>query len=516
MAVPLSAMRFLILVLALFSLSFQALGRLPNYSSSQLIVPSNGGGRANSEESLHRSQFPEDFIFGVGTSAYQVEGGASEGGKGRSIWDTWTHSGHVFTGDTGDVAADEYFRYEEDMDLIADMNMDSYRFSISWTRIFPNGTGNINSEGIAHYNRVIDALLKRGLKPFVTLYHWDLPQTLQDSYEGWVSRRIVADFAAYAEVCFKAFGDRVKLWVTFNEPMEFLHGYGSSRYAPPGRISHPSTEPYIAAHNVLLAHAAAVDVYRRLFKAEQQGEVGITVDCEWGEPLTNSTEDIEAAQRHNIFQVGWFLDPLFFGEYPAGMLKFIGSRLPQFSQEEVSLMKGSADFIGLNSYTARWVTPGAGPSGNEDATVTLDQHVKTWDMKDGVEIGPQANSLWLLIVPWGMHNFVKWTWERYNAPIYITENGMDYDDLPFEESLNDTTRVNFHRDYISSLLQAIREGADVRGYFAWSLIDNFEWSFGFSTRFGLIYIDYQDNLKRHKKDSAKWFAQVLQRTRSDS
>jgi beta-glucosidase len=300
-----------------------------------------------------------------------------EDGKGTSIWDTWAHvPGHILDGQTGDVAVDHYNRYEEDIDLIADMNMDSYRFSISWTRIFPNGTGpHVNPEGVAHYNRVIDALVSRGLKPFVTLFHWDLPETLQDSYGGWLSDQSVIDFAAYAEACFAAFGDRVKHWVTFNEPGQFTHGYGGSDKAPPGRNSNPSTEPYIAAHHILLAHAAAVDVYRRLFKAEQKGEIGITVDCEWGEPLTNSTADIEAAHRRVVFQIGWFVDPLYFGDYPAVMRELVGSRLPQFSPNQVSLIKGSLDFVGLNHYTSRWVTAGPGPSSNQESTVSLDQYV---------------------------------------------------------------------------------------------------------------------------------------------
>ncbi|CAM6128866.1 unnamed protein product [Calypogeia fissa] len=511
---PPMATSFFILLALLPSLT---LGN-PNESADHVLLRTTPPAGIKSEL-LHRSQFPKDFIFGVGSSAYQVEGGASEGGKGMSIWDTWAHvPGHIQDGSTGDVAVDQYHRYEEDIDLIADMNMDSYRFSIAWTRIFPNGTGpDVNAEGVAHYSRVIDAVIKRGLKPFVTLYHWDLPQALEDSYDGWVSDQSVVDFAAYAKACFVAFGDRVKLWTTFNEPGQFLHGYGVSPLAPPGRTSKRSTEPYIAAHHVLLAHAAAVDVYRREFQAEQKGEIGMTVECEWGEPLTDSQEDIQAALRHVIFQLGWFLDPLYFGDYPAEMRELVGSRLPTFSEEQVSLIKGSLDFIGLNYYTSRWVTSGPGPSPNEEPSPTLDQHVNTLTSKDGVDIGPTAASLWLLIVPWGMHRVLKWTWERYNAPIFATENGMDYPmELSLEESLHDTTRMEFYHNYISSLLEAVRDGVNVRGYYSWSLTDNFEWSFGYGCRFGLIYIDYNDNLKRYPKDSARWFSQFLQPGYSDS
>ncbi|KAJ7563890.1 hypothetical protein O6H91_03G129100 [Diphasiastrum complanatum] len=264
---------------------------------------------------IHRCQFPQHFVFGTATSAYQVEGAVKEGGRGRSVWDTFSYTpGKIADGSNGDIAVDQYHRYQEDVNLIAGMGFDAYRFSIAWPRIIPDGlTKEANKEGIAYYNRLINSLISQGIEPYATLYHWDLPQALQDSFGGWISRDIVKHFVAYAEVCFAAFGDRVKNWITLNEPHQFsVNGYGTGNHAP-GRCSqrsispagNSSTEPYLAAHHALLAHAGAVSVYRKNFQAKQGGRIGMACDCQWAEPLTSSLEDKAAAQRRLEFQLSW-------------------------------------------------------------------------------------------------------------------------------------------------------------------------------------------------------------------
>ncbi|CAM6065645.1 unnamed protein product [Sphagnum tenellum] len=476
--------------------------------------------------SIHRSHFPDSFVFGAATAAYQVEGAASEGGRKPSIWDTFSHTpGKISDGTNGDVACDQYHKYQEDIDLMARLNLNAYRFSISWSRIFPEGTGpEPNKEGIAYYNKVIDGLLQKGITPYVTLYHWDLPQVLQDSFGGWTDRKIVKAYVDYAEACFAAFGNRVKHWITFNEPVQFSYnGYGTGIHAP-GRCSNremcpegnSAVEPYLAAHHVLLAHAATMDLFRRFFKAKQGGVLGIALDCEWGEPLTNSPEDQAAAQRHVLFQLGWFLDPIYFGDYPAVMRENVGNRLPHFSEDEILLLRGCLDFIGINHYTSRYTTSGPTPLDPQQSHHFLDQCVIVSEMRNCKPIGDRAASEWLYIVPWGLQKLLTWTTERYNRPpLYITENGMDDEsgEKPLEEMLQDTKRIRYYQEYLTAVLQAIREGANVQGYFAWSLLDNFEWAVGYTKRFGLIYVDYENDKKRYVKLSAKWYSGFLNKAK---
>ncbi|KAH7426037.1 hypothetical protein KP509_11G082200 [Ceratopteris richardii] len=474
-----------------------------------------------SDRNLDRSDFPDNFVFGTATSAYQVEGAAFEGGRGPSIWDTFAHTpGKVEDGKNGDKAVDQYNRLQEDIDLMANMGWDAYRFSISWSRIFPDGLGiSVNKEGINYYNRLIDGLLAKGIQPYATMFHWDLPQRLQDDIGGWLSSQIVEYFATYADTCFAAFGDRVKFWITMNEPLQFAYaGHGSGEHAP-GRCSDRSwsavgnshTEPYIVAHNALLAHAAAVDIYNKKYKADQGGVIGITVDGEWAEPLTDSDDDKEAAQRRMEFQIGWFLDPLFFGDYPATMRKEVGDRLPYFTEDEIKLLRGSTDFLGINHYSTRYVTNSTKEKNQDECDHFDDQRVTTFYEVDGKPIGERAASVWLYIVPWGLKHELLWISQRYNNPIiYITENGMDQEGSePLEETLNDQLRIRFYEGYLSAVAEAIREGVDVRGYFAWSFVDNFEWAKGYTKRFGIIYIDYQNDLKRIPKASASWWSTLL-------
>uniref|UniRef100_A0A7N0UDD7 Beta-glucosidase n=1 Tax=Kalanchoe fedtschenkoi TaxID=63787 RepID=A0A7N0UDD7_KALFE len=478
---------------------------------------------------INRGSFPNGFVFGTASSSYQYEGAVKEGGRGMTIWDTFAHKfGKISDFSNADVAVDQYHRYPEDVQLMKDMGMDAYRFSIAWSRIFPNGTGQLNQAGVDHYNNLINALLAKGIEPYVTLYHWDLPQALHDRYLGWLDRQIINDYTIYAETCFQKFGDRVKHWITFNEPHTFaIQGYAVGFQAP-GRCSilshilcregNSSSEPYIVGHNVLLSHAAAVDIYRKKYKAKQGGSVGISFDVIWFEPATNSTKDIEATQRAQDFQLGWFLDPLMFGEYPNSMRDKLGTRLPTFSSAEASLLKGSLDFVGINHYTTFYArdnsTSVIGPIVNaftESGTVTL-------PFKGTKAIGDRANSIWLYIVPGGLRSLMNYIKQKYGNPtVIITENGMDDPNSIFislKDALKDAKRIKYHNDYLTSLLAAIKEdGCNVKGYFAWSLLDNWEWSVGFSSRFGLYFVDYKNNQTRHAKDSVQWFKNFLTSTR---
>eukprot|EP01018_Ginkgo_biloba_P027040 Gb_29260 [translate_table: standard] len=427
---------------------------------------------------LSRASFPKGFVFGTATSAYQVEGAAKTEGRGPSIWDTFVSKpGNIANNATADVAVDEYHRYKEDVELMVKMNMDAYRFSISWSRIFPSGTGRINYKGVQYYNNLIDYLLERVpcgfhvacITPYVNLYHYDLPEGLEKAFEGWLNYKIVQEYAKYAEFCFKTFGDRVKYWLTLNEPRDIAAlGYDNG-IAAPARCSAPfgnctagnsSTEPYIVAHNLLLSHATAVKIYREKYEAKQKGKIGILLDFVWYEPLTNSSGDIAAAQRSRDFTLGWFLHPIVYGKYPESMVEIVGFRLPKFTEEQ-SLM---------------------------------------------------ANSNWLYIVPWGLYKAIMYIKHNYGNPtMIVSENGMDDPgNVTLPAGLHDTKRVHYYQSYLKNLEDAMKDGANVVGYFAWSLLDNFEWTLGYTSRFGLVYVDFQ-NLKRYPKMSAYWFSKLLQR-----
>ncbi|KAM1214734.1 hypothetical protein ACFX2I_011219 [Malus domestica] len=487
-----------------------------------------------SDSDINRGSFPKGFVFGTASSAFQYEGAVKEDGRGPSIWDTFSHTfGKIADSSNADVAVDEYHRYKaslEDVQRMKDMGMDAYRFSISWTRIFPNGTGHINQAGVDYYNRLIDALLAKGIEPYVTLYHWDLPQALEDKYSGWLNPQVIKDFATYADACFQNFGDRVKHWITFNEPHTFsIQGYDVGLEAP-GRCSIPlflfcragnsATEPYMVAHNVILSHGTAADIYRRKYKSKQRGSVGASFDVIWYESATNSTADVIATKIAQDFQLGWFLDPFMFGDYPSSMRSRVGSRLPTFSKSESALIKGSLDFVGINHYTTFY-------GSNDTADIIghllndslADSGAITLPFKDGKPIGDRANSIWLYIVPEGMRKLMNYIKKKYGNPlVIITENGMDDPNSPFislKDALKDTKRIKYHHDYLKNLLASIKEdGCNVKGYFAWSLLDNWEWAAGYTSRFGLYFVDYKDKLKRYPKDSVQWFTKFLNSTQT--
>ncbi|KAE9597346.1 putative beta-glucosidase [Lupinus albus] len=476
---------------------------------------------------INRADFPNGFTFGTASSAFQVEGAVKEDGRGPSIWDTFSHTfGKITDSSNADVAVDHYHRFEEDIELMKDLGVDAYRFSISWSRIFPNGSGAINAAGVEHYNKVINALLAKGIEPYVTMYHWDLPQALEDKYQGWLSNKIINDFANYAEILFQKFGDRVKQWITFNEPHTFAtQGYDFGLQAP-GRCSilrlckagNSSTEPYIVAHNVLRSHAFVADIYRKKYKKVQGGSLGIAFNVIWYENATNTQKDIDAAQRAQDFQLGWFLDPLIFGDYPSSMRNRVGNRLPKFSEAEAALVKGSLDFVGINHYTTFYARDN---STNVAGTVLhdsiADSGAITLPFNGTKPIGERANSIWLYIVPQGMRSLMNYIKQKYgNPPVVITENGMDDPNSPFtsvKDALKDEKRIQYLNGYLSELLASIKDGCNVKGHFVWSVLDNWEWSAGYSCRFGLYFVDYKDNLKRYPKQSVEWYKNFLKKNK---
>ncbi len=457
--------------------------------------------------SLHK-QFPAGFVWGTATSAYQIEGAANQDGRGPSIWDAFcAEPGRVANGDSGDQACDHYHRFREDIALMADMGVTAYRFSISWPRILPDGTNaKVNQAGIDFYNALIDCCLEHGIQPWATLYHWDLPQALQEQEQGWLNPVITDRFADYAAVCFEHFGDRVKHWITINEAwVVAILGYGQGVFAP-GRTS--NTEPYQVAHHLLVAHAKAVDVYRREFQSQQGGMIGITNNCDWREPKTDSTADREAAQRALEFFLAWFADPIYLGDYPASMREYVADRLPEFTDAERALVKGSSDFFGLNHYTTMY----ASQSGDQvQESAVYGNGGLSEDQQIDLSVDPewQKTTMQWAVVPWGCRKLLHWISDRYdNPPIYITENGCAYDDHPVDGEVNDQARIEYYAAYLAECAQAMEQGVDLRGYFAWSMLDNFEWASGYGQRFGLHYVDF-DTMERIPKASARWFKEQL-------
>jgi len=453
-------------------------------------------------------KFPEEFIWGTATSSYQIEGAADIDGKGPSIWDSFcTIPGKIAQGETGDIACDHYHKFKEDIQLMKEMGVKAYRFSIAWARVMPTGKGEVNEKGIQFYSELIDELLKADIEPWVTLYHWDLPLALQLEEDGWLNKNMTDYFAEYANLCFDRFGDRVKNWITLNEPwVVSILGYGQGVFAP-GRSS--NSEPYLAAHHLLIAHAKAVAVYRENY-AHQKGQIGISNNCDWREPLTDKEEDKKAAQRALEFFLAWFADPVYKGDYPNVMKEKLQERLPEFSESERKLIKGSSDFFGLNHYTTMYaahatgkqevisVNGNGGISEDQDVSLSLD---KNWE----VTLMDWA------VVPWGCKKLLKWIDERYDKPnIYITENGCAYPDQLVNGKVDDHKRVDFYQGYLKACQEAIEDGVNLKGYFAWSFMDNFEWASGYEKRFGLHYVDFE-TLERVPKKSAIWFKEAIEK-----
>ncbi|KAF4531659.1 hypothetical protein B566_EDAN016960 [Ephemera danica] len=421
--------------------------------------------------------FPDGFLWGVATSAYQIEGAWNESGKGENIWDYMVHNdpSSIADNSNGDIACDSYHLYETDIQIIKDMGLDFYRFSLSWSRILPTGRVDIvNPDGINYYNRLIDSLLANGIQPLVTLYHWDLPQPLQEEFQGWLGEEVVEIFAQFADLVFSTFGDRVKYWITLNEPwVQAVEGYGFGDMAPQMRGS--GTKDYQAGHNLLKSHARAWHIYNETYRPIQQAERGMQ------------------------FKLGWFAHPIFTaaGDYPAVMKEYVlrhsleegfnQSRLPEFGPQWVDYIKGTSDFFGLNHYS----------------TNLAELHDYNFTLL--VPSYPSDSE----VVPWGFRKLLNWMRVEYNnVPIFITENGYaDYNDT----GIQDIDRVNYYTDYINELMKAVvLDGCNVLGYAAWSIVDNFEWAEGYSARFGIHSVDFTDPARpRIPKASAATYKQIV-------
>ncbi|KAL1213268.1 Beta-glucosidase 10 [Cardamine amara subsp. amara] len=464
-------------------------------------------------DAFTRKDFPENFLFGAATSAYQWEGAVAEDGRTPSVWDTFSHSNDR---DNGDISSDGYHKYKGDVKLMAEMGLESFRFSISWPRLIPNGRGAINPKGLLFYKNLIRELRSHGIEPHVTLYHYDLPQCLEDEYGGWINRKIIEDFTAFADVCFREFGEDVKLWTTINEATIFAIGSYSEGFSPPGHCTpnkvfncttgNSSTEPYIAGHNILLAHASASNLYKLKYKSRQRGSIGLSIFAFGLSPYTNSEDDEIATQRAKAFLYGWMLKPLVIGDYPDEMKRIVGSRLPVFSKEESEQVKGSSDFVGVihymtvyitNSGPAPYLLPNSGQGFFGDIDVNM------------IPIGNSSLIHWEAI-PWGLEGVLEYIKQSYNnPPIYILENGIQMK----SSTLQDTERVEFIQAYIGAILNAIKNGSDTRGYFVWSLIDVYELLSGYTTSFGINYVNFSDpGRKRSPKLSASWYSGFLNGT----
>ena len=441
--------------------------------------------------------FPKGFFWGTATAAYQIEGAWNEDGKGESIWDRFSHTpGKIKNGDTGDLACDSYHRWRDDIALMRAMNLNSYRFSIAWPRIQATGSGPANSKGIDYYSRVVDALLEARIRPLPTLYHWDLPQALEDA-GGWPNRDTAARFADYVDVVTRALGDRVSDWILFNEPSAFTDlGYLEGEHAP-GRKS--LLDFLRATHTVNLAQGAGL---RALKAVRPTARVGTAFSMSPCEPATNSDEDKLAAERAHAMLNVWFLEPALKGRYPEA-LTFLPEKGMGIQPGDMEKIRAPLDFVGVNLY---YRTIASAPGALERVA-----HAQDWLFPvkmDGGQQAPKTDIGWE-IWPQALFDMLMRITRDYNRPaIEITESGCAYNDGPDANGIiHDTRRVQYHREYLAALARAIAGGADVRGYHAWSLIDNFEWAEGLSQRFGLAYVDFKTQ-QRTVKESGRWYAKV--------
>lgn len=437
------------------------------------------------------SGFPKDFLWGAATSAYQIEGSPLADGAGMGIWHRFTHTpGRVFENQTGDVAADHYRRWAEDVAIMADLGLEAYRFGLAWQRILPDGRGRVNQKGLDFYSRLIDALLAHGIRPMVTLYHWDMPAALDDR-GGWLNPDSAAWFADFAEVVYRAYDDRVPLWVTLNEPWVVVDaGYVHGINAPGHRNRY---EAPLASHHLLLAHGAAVERYRSTGK----NQIGIVLDIEPKDAASENPADLAAREREDAYKNRQYLDPLVRGEYPAEVREMFGDAWPDFPASDFDRIRVPVDFIGINYYTRRVLrdAPSAWPARAEAVRVPGSTYTET-----GWEIYPQ-----------GLTRTLLWVKERCgDVPLYVTENGVALADPPHATNgrVDDHARVQYLRDHLLAAKAAIDQGVDLRGYFAWSLLDNFEWASGTSKRFGIVHVDYE-TLARTPKTSAGFYRDVI-------
>ncbi|HEX4633287.1 MAG TPA: GH1 family beta-glucosidase [Gemmatimonadales bacterium] len=430
-------------------------------------------------------RFPEDFLWGAATSAYQVEGSPLADGAGPSIWHRFSHSpGLTAGGETGDVACDHYRRWSEDVALMAELGLNAYRFSLSWSRILPDGRGRVNQAGLDFYSRLVDALLAKNIQPNVTLYHWDLPAALDDR-GGWLSPDSPGWFADYARVAFKALGDRVKMWATLNEPWVVVDGgYLHGALAPGHRNIFEAPR---VAHHLLLSHGAGVQAYR----AEGRGKIGIVVNIEPKHAASQDPGDLAAVRRADAYMNRQYLEPVLGHPYPAELADIYGPGWDERVQQDIPKIAQPIDFLGINYYT-RGLTrndPSAAPVRTAPVRVPGAAYTETgWE-----------------VYPAGLTETLLWVKERAGGlPLYVTENGAAFPDPQIE----DHSRVSYYREHLRAALDARRQGVDLRGYFAWSLLDNFEWSLGYAKRFGIVHVDFTTQ-KRTLKASARAYRDVI-------
>ncbi len=436
--------------------------------------------------------FPDGFLWGAATSAYQIEGSPLADGAGPSIWYRFTHTpGRTLGGPVGDVACDHYRRYAEDVDLMHALGLGAYRFSLSWSRLMPDGTGRVNQAGIDFYSRLIDRLLARGIQPMVTLYHWDLPAALDDR-GGWLNPEIAEWFARYAEVAFRAFADLVSMWATINEPWVVAHdGYVTGANAPGHRNLFEAPR---ATHHLLRAHGAAVRIYR----GGWNGRIGLVVNLEPKQAASKRRPDIEAAARADAYFNRQYLDPVLLGRYPDELRDLFGEAWPEIPASDMKDIHEPLDFLGINYYTRKVVRndPAIWPDRAGAVRQSRSEHMTT-----GWEVHPA-----------GLTSALCWVRERYgNIPLYITENGAAFPDPPraVRGRVHDPRRVSYLRSHLLAARDAMDRGVDLRGYFVWSLLDNVEWSSGYTQRLGIVHVDFETQ-KRTPKSSAAYYTSVIE------
>ena len=452
--------------------------------------------------------FPSDFVWGTATAAYQIEGAVTEDGRGPSIWDTFSHtSGRITDGSTGDVADDHYHRYAEDVAIMAGLGMNAYRFSIAWPRIFPSGSGDLNQAGVDFYRRLAEACLERGITPYATLYHWDLPQPLEDA-GGWLNRDTAVRFRDYAAATQQALGDVISHWITLNEPWcsGFL-GYATGVHAPGKTVG---AEAMRAVHHLLLGHGLAIQAMRE----GPSGTLGITLNLSSVRSASASPGDEEAARRMDGLANRLFLDPVLLGRYPDDVLENAGVA-EWFGQmsDDLTDIAAPIDFMGVNYYTRHTY---AGPDNGVFQRPTIMGPGGTADIRDVGTDAPRTHMDWE-VHPDGLIDVVRLVSDRApSLPVYITENGAAYpDEVTGEGTVDDEDRRHFFELHLDAAREAIDSGLPLRGYFAWSLLDNFEWAFGYSRRFGIVYVDYETQ-QRIVKRSGQWFRDRLQAASPDS
>lgn len=427
-------------------------------------------------------QFPHDFLWGVATASYQIEGAFNEDGRGESIWDRFSKTpGKVLNGHTGDVACNHYHLYKDDVALIKNLGFDSYRFSIAWPRILPQGSGSVNHKGLDFYKRLVDELLAQGIKPAATLYHWDLPQMLEDQ-GGWLNRDTAKYFQDYAQIMFRALGDVIDSWITLNEPWCSAYlGYGNGHHAP-GRANF--AEHFGAAHHLLLAHGLALQAYQQL---NLGADIGITLNLIPQYPASSKPEDIDATRQADGLQNRWYLDPVFKGHYPQDLPEFFDHVTPHLQERDLKLISAPIDFLGINFYSRAIIAA-------DEAGKPQSQPAQYPVTAMGWEVYPQ-----------GLYDLLVRVHRDYGPiSLYITENGAAYEDVLDQGRVMDTERTTYLQKHFIQAARAIEAGIPLKGYYVWSLLDNFEWAFGYERRFGIIYVDFETQ-QRILKDSAQWF-----------